>query len=74
MALDAACYILDNWEPSLEKRAKIEDEHTVDLQGLSLTGKAIDPNKISPGQPEVGPEASINREANVSVITATKPD
>ena len=74
MALDAACYILDNWEPSLEKRAKIEDEHTVDLQGLSLTGKSIDPMKVAPGPPDAAPEVAINREANESTITATKPD
>ena len=74
MALDVACYLLDNWEPSLEKRAKIEDEHTVELQGLSLTGKSIDPKQVSPGPPDVAPEVGINREANESTITATKPD
>ena len=74
MVLDVACYILDNWEPSLEKRAKIEDEHTVQLEGLSLTGKSIDPKQVSPGLPDVGPETAINREANESTITTTKPD
>ena len=49
VALDVACYILDNWEPSLEKRAKIGDEHTVDVQGLSLQESQLIQSKSAQG-------------------------
>ena len=50
IVLQIVCYILDNYEPSLEEKIKAKAEvdgvEMSDLQGLSLTGQAIDPKQV----------------------------
>ena len=51
--LQIICYILDNYEPSLEEKIKAKAEvdgvELSDLQGLSLTGQAVEVKQVKPG-------------------------
>ena len=80
IVLQIICYILDNYEPSLEEKIKAKAEvdgvELSDLQGLSLTGQAVEVKQVKPGdakKAQVSPNAIVNFE-DTMVNPMTKED